>query len=125
MTFYFERIKKLNIDSLILDITSLCLEVLVAILLIVLYKNSAKLTEILQSKYLCFIGLVSYEWYLFHEFIRYITIQFYPRANGSLIVYLIISISPAVISFMLSVVIYKNISEPILTRSREKFPAPH
>jgi len=81
-------------------------------------------SRILSLGWLRFIGIVSYEWFLFHgPFVGWFHDRF-GASHGSVIAYGERTILPLVLSFGLSVLIYRYFSLPILNRVRERVRAP-
>jgi len=81
-------------------------------------------SRVLSNSWLGFIGLVSYEWFLFHEPIVIGFRDLFGKTGGNLILYTAKTILPLVLSFGLSVIVYRYFSLPLLNRIRGKTPQP-
>jgi peptidoglycan/LPS O-acetylase OafA/YrhL len=81
-------------------------------------------TRIFSTGLLRFIGVISYEWFLFHGPI----VQWFQRstgpAHGSLAVYVWRTIVPIVVTFIFSALVYRYFSLPILKRVRNSLKKP-
>jgi peptidoglycan/LPS O-acetylase OafA/YrhL len=73
--------------------------------------------------WLRFIGIVSYEWFLFHgPFVAWFHTHI-EMGHGNILVYLCRNIAPLVLSFIFSVLVYRCFSLPILNRIRDRVKA--
>jgi peptidoglycan/LPS O-acetylase OafA/YrhL len=61
-----------------------------------------------------FIGLVSYEWFLFHQPLTVLAAELVPNAHGNVTLYLLRTMSPLLVSFVFSVLVYRYFSFPLL-----------
>ena len=67
-----------------------------------------------------FVGIVSYEWFLFHGPVIIIFRKMFGNAHGYLLTYASNSLLPAGLTFLLSALLYHFFSRPILNRIRGK-----
>ena len=81
-------------------------------------------SRVLAHSSLRFIGIVSYEWFLFHEPIVVVFRELFGQTRGNLLFYTGKTILPLMLSFGLSVVIYRYFSLPLLNRIRGKTTRP-
>jgi peptidoglycan/LPS O-acetylase OafA/YrhL len=70
-----------------------------------------------------FVGIVSYEWFLFHEPVMPVFRNFYSNSHGSIWLYLLRTAVPIVLTFIFSVVVYRYFSFPLLQWGRGRQPA--
>jgi peptidoglycan/LPS O-acetylase OafA/YrhL len=77
-------------------------------------------SRLLSHPVLRWFGIISYEWYLFHQPIYLVFRKWMGNAEGSLLHYSIVIICPALFSLMLSAVVYRFFSLPILRFGRGK-----
>jgi peptidoglycan/LPS O-acetylase OafA/YrhL len=68
----------------------------------------------LSHPWLRFVGIVSYEWFLSHLPVVHLFRYLGGHAKGSLFMYLIITVLPLALTFLLSVVVYRYFSFPLL-----------
>ncbi len=74
----------------------------------------------LCSSWLRWCGIISYEWYLFHQPMIYWSREFFGGANGGVLKYSVIIAVPLVTSLAVAALIYKNFSLPILKYGRSQ-----
>ena len=74
----------------------------------------------LCAPWLCWCGIISYEWYLFHQPMIYWSREFFGGANGGVLKYSVIIAVPLVTSLAVAALIYKNFSLPILKYGRSQ-----
>ena len=65
-----------------------------------------------------FIGIVSYEWFLFHQPIVTLFKELIVSTHGNLLLYLVKTILPLALTFGFSVIVYRYFSFPLLRRCR-------
>jgi peptidoglycan/LPS O-acetylase OafA/YrhL len=76
--------------------------------------------RILSLSWLRFIGIVSYEWFLFHGPLVCWYHEFFPNhTHGNLLAYALKELVPLALTFGLSVLVYRYFSLPILHRIRD------
>jgi peptidoglycan/LPS O-acetylase OafA/YrhL len=75
-------------------------------------------SRLLGHPWLRFIGIVSYEWFLFHQPVVYFFQDVLGQGRGSLLWYGIKTVLPLALTFGLSVLIYRYFSLPLLNRIR-------
>ncbi len=84
------------------------------LLLFFLFDRRALGSRFLSARWLSFIGIVSYEWFLFHgPFVRWFY-DHYGDAHGNLFAYLWRVVTPLILSFGFSVLVYRFFSLPII-----------
>jgi len=69
-----------------------------------------------------FVGIVSYEWFLFHQPVVYLFQDIFGHTRGNLIFYILKTILPLALTFGLSVVVYRYFSLPLMNRMRGNPP---
>ncbi len=74
--------------------------------------------RLLSTQWLRFVGVVSYEWFLFHQPVIFLFRELCPKTHGNAILYLVKTIMPAGLSFLLAVLLYRYFSLPIMNRVR-------
>ena len=74
--------------------------------------------RILSAQWLRFIGVVSYEWFLFHLPLIWLFREMWPRTHGSLMLYVFKTFIPMGLSFLFAVGLYRYFSLPIMNRVR-------
>jgi len=75
--------------------------------------------KIISNPLLRWFGLISYEWYLFHQPIYQWTKKFMGNPHGSLIKFAITNIGSFICSIILACIIYRYFSLPILKKMRK------
>jgi len=81
--------------------------------------QSSLINRVLMLKPLQYIGLISYEWFLFHyPPAQYLTYAF-GQAGGSLSVYLSKTLLPFVVTFIFAAGIYHFVSSPIMSWAKK------
>lgn len=75
-------------------------------------------SRLLSYPALRFIGLVSYEWFLFHQPVVYLFRDSLEDAHGSLGMYLVKTLLPLGLTFGLAVLVYRYFSFPLMIRIR-------
>ncbi len=80
--------------------------------------------RILSLQWLRFVGVVSYEWFLFHQPVIFLFREILPQTHGNMVLYLVKTFTPAGLSFLFAVLLYRYFSLPIMNRVRAgiKFP---
>jgi peptidoglycan/LPS O-acetylase OafA/YrhL len=78
--------------------------------------------RVLSHRALRFVGIVSYEWFLFHQPIVDLFQDLFGQAGGSLTRYLCRTVLPLTLTFACSVVVYRYFSLPLMNRIRGKRP---
>jgi len=78
------------------------------------------IAQLLCSPWLRWCGIISYEWYLFHQPLVLISRMFFGPSNGNVFKYIGIIWLPLFVSLILSALIYRLFSLPILTYGRAK-----
>lgn len=76
--------------------------------------------RLLCTPWLRWLGIISYEWYLFHQPMINWTRQSYGPAGGNLFKYLLITSVPLLVSLFFSAMVYRYFSLPILKYGRSK-----
>ncbi len=79
--------------------------------------------RLLTAPWLRWCGLISYEWYLFHQPLIYWTRETFGPAGGNLFKYAAVVGAPFILSLALAIVVYRYFSLPILKFGRSKRPA--
>lgn len=83
------------------------------------------LSRLLNFKPLCFIGIISYEWYLFHyppaQYLQHIL----GNASGNVSVYLCRTALPFIVTLLFSALVYFKFSEPILAWTKRQMRSRH
>ena len=74
--------------------------------------------RLLANPILRFVGIVSYEWFLFHGPIVYLFKDAFGQTHGSLIMFALKTVLPLVLSFGISVLVYRYFSLPLINRIR-------
>ena len=74
----------------------------------------------LCTPWLRWCGIISYDWYLFHQPMIYWSREIFGGAGGNVFKYIVIIGMPLVLSLALSALIYKKFSLPILQYGRAK-----
>jgi len=74
--------------------------------------------RLLSHPWLRFIGIVSYEWFLLHQPIVYLFQDVIGQTRGNLLFYFLKTIVPLILTFGLSVMIYRYFSLPLMNRIR-------
>ena len=74
----------------------------------------------LCAPWLRWCGIISYEWYLFHQPMIYWSREFFGGASGSVFKYALILAVPLVLSLCLAALVYRNFSLPILKYGRSQ-----
>lgn len=69
-----------------------------------------------------FIGLVSYEWFLFHQPVMLLFRHSFAEGQGSILLYLLKTAVPIVLTFLFSVAVYRYFSFPLLQWGRGRQP---
>lgn len=87
-------------------------------LLFFVFDPTCLATRILSHPALRFVGIVSYEWYLFHQPVIYLFQEIVGKTHGSLALYFLKTVVPLVLTFGFSVLVYHYFSLPILNRIR-------
>jgi len=82
-------------------------------------------TACISARMLChpllrYFGVISYEWYLFHQPLLLWTRSLFGSAGGNFLLYLFIVFTPILVSLMLAAVVYKYYSLPILKYGRSR-----
>jgi peptidoglycan/LPS O-acetylase OafA/YrhL len=97
------------------------------LLLFFVFDPQCLAARILSASYLRFIGIVSYEWFLFHQPVLFWFRGEFGSANGSIFKYLEVTVLPMALTFGLSVLVYRFFSFPLLNYIRgnkKNRPAP-
>jgi len=119
-TEYLEVFSRLHYKALFLELAYLGAGGATTLLLCLCAAPYSILGRALGSRHLGFIGLVSYEWYLFHFPPKAFMRGFNSSSHGHLGVYLLNTVFPTVISLALSALVYYCISAPILNRIKTR-----
>jgi peptidoglycan/LPS O-acetylase OafA/YrhL len=72
-----------------------------------------------------FIGIVSYEWFLFHQAAVMLFREALLSVHGSILLYLLRTVVPLLLTFVFSVAVYRYFSFPILQWGRGRQPREH
>jgi peptidoglycan/LPS O-acetylase OafA/YrhL len=89
------------------------------LLLFFIFNPDCFVTRILSNHIFCFVGIVSYEWFLFHLPIVRFFQNYIGPSNGNAFSYLLKTIVPLLLTFGFSVLVYRWFSLPILNRIRD------
>ncbi|MEO7933697.1 MAG: acyltransferase [Chthoniobacterales bacterium] len=88
------------------------------LLLFLVFDPTCLATRILSHPALRFVGIVSYEWYLFHQPVVHLFQETIGQTHGSFTVYILKTVTPLALTFGFSVLVYHNFSLPLLNRIR-------
>lgn len=99
-----------------------CLKFAAACLLLFIAFPQQIIARLLCAPWLRWCGIISYEWYLFHQPILFWFREHLGPANGNPWKYFLIVGSPMALGLVLSAVIYRFFSLPILRRGRSRNP---
>jgi peptidoglycan/LPS O-acetylase OafA/YrhL len=88
------------------------------LLLFFLFDADCLGARLFGSSWLRFIGIVSYEWFLFHGPIVVWFRHLFGRTEGHIFLYVGKTILPLALTFVFSVLVYHYFSQPILNRVR-------
>ena len=80
--------------------------------------------RLLAQPWLRFVGIVSYEWFLLHLPLVRLFQDIFGHTGGNLFLYLLKTVVPLALTFILSVLVYRHFSLPLLDRIRNDKPAP-
>jgi peptidoglycan/LPS O-acetylase OafA/YrhL len=94
------------------------------LMLFFVFDPSCRGSRWLSGKWLRFIGIVSYEWFLFHGPIVAWFHENTGPSQGNVFAYAWRTIVPLIITFLFSVAVYRWFSLPILNRIRDKLKSP-
>ncbi|HTB85068.1 MAG TPA: acyltransferase [Candidatus Sulfotelmatobacter sp.] len=94
------------------------------LLLFFVYDANCFGARLLSSRWLRFIGIVSFEWFLLHGPLVGWWHNIWGPSKGSIPVYVCKVVVPVVFTFCLAVLVYRYFSLPILNRVRERVRAP-
>lgn len=89
------------------------------LLLFFVFDPMALGSKILGASGLQFIGIVSYEWFLFHGPLVNWARGFIAHPNGQLLPYVLQTLIPLAATFIFSALVYRYFSLPILNRVRD------
>jgi peptidoglycan/LPS O-acetylase OafA/YrhL len=76
--------------------------------------------RMLSSSWLRWCGIISYEWYLFHQPLALWTRSTFGPASGNPVKYVLIVACPLLVSLLIAAIAYRLFSLPILRRGRER-----
>jgi peptidoglycan/LPS O-acetylase OafA/YrhL len=88
-------------------------------LLFFVFDPSALGSRIIAAPWLRFIGIVSFEWFLFHWPFTNFFADWLGHTQGNAIFYLLKTVGPLALTFIFSVLVYRFFSLPILNRIRQ------
>jgi peptidoglycan/LPS O-acetylase OafA/YrhL len=95
------------------------------LLLFSIFLPSANLVrETLSHPALVFVGIISYEWFLFHHPFVILARELIGESGGNLLVYMARTVGPLIITFILSALIFRFFSLPILRKGRQDVQKP-
>jgi peptidoglycan/LPS O-acetylase OafA/YrhL len=78
--------------------------------------------RLLAMPWLRFIGIVSYEWFLLHLPVVWLLRDIFGQTGGNLAMYLLKTVLPLILTFIVSVLVYRFFSLPLLNRIRGRKP---
>lgn len=90
------------------------------LMLFLIYDPSQWLTRILCLPWLRFTGIVSYEWFLFHQPVVQGFHDLIGKTSGNVALYLLVVFAPLALTYCFSVLLYQHFSLPIMQRLRGK-----
>jgi peptidoglycan/LPS O-acetylase OafA/YrhL len=76
--------------------------------------------RLLSTQWLRWCGIISYEWYLFHQPLAFWTRSLAGQAGGNLLKYSALLCGPLVAGLLIAAVVYRCFSLPLLRRGRAK-----
>jgi peptidoglycan/LPS O-acetylase OafA/YrhL len=91
-------------------------------MLFLVFNPDDMVSRLLAHPALRFIGLVSYEWFLLHMPFVSLSHDLFGSTDGNFTKYLLKTILPLVLSFGLSVLLYRYFSLPLMNRIRGRQP---
>jgi peptidoglycan/LPS O-acetylase OafA/YrhL len=75
-------------------------------------------SRLLSQSWLRFVGIVSYEWFLFHQPVVVLFHDIFGDTRGSIMMYVLKTIAPLGLTFVASVIVYRYFSLPLMKRIR-------
>jgi len=116
MTFHIQSLGALHYEALFLEAAYLFAEISTFLVLFLVFADNSFLSSVLSNRILGLVGIVSYEWYLFHfpiaNWIRHM--QFI--GSGTVTSYIVKIGLPIFVGFAFSAFVYFFFSSPILGR---------
>ncbi|TAE91641.1 MAG: acyltransferase [Verrucomicrobia bacterium] len=111
MSFMLPYLSSMRCEGIFLEIAYIGITFSTFSLLWVVFDTSSIFSKFLSSRLLTFLGLISYEWYLFHYPLIYLCEFFAP--HGSVTGYLIKVLTPLLGSLIIAYFVYRFFSKPI------------
>jgi peptidoglycan/LPS O-acetylase OafA/YrhL len=90
------------------------------LMLFFVFDHSNLGARFLAQRWLRFVGLVSYEWFLFHQPVIYLFKDIFGQTHGSIPMFALKTILPMLLTFGASVIVYRYFSLPLLNRIRAR-----
>jgi len=97
------------------------------LLLFFCFNPTSRTVKLLSSAPLMLMGLVSYEWFIFHQPVVFSFRTLVGSSHGHLSTYLLVVIPPVLLTLAFSIIVYRNFSMPIMQWARNRLasrPAP-
>lgn len=102
------------------EVKQLLANVATFLLLFFIFDGNALGCRWLSAPWLKYLGLISYEWFLFHQPVILLFRQLAGGADGSLVAFLVIALVPVLLTLGLSIAIYHYFSAPIIEWGRKR-----
>ncbi|HSY18387.1 MAG TPA: acyltransferase [Candidatus Acidoferrales bacterium] len=90
------------------------------LLLFLLFDPGCFLSRLISHKWLKLLGIVSFEWFLFHWPIVMLFREKFPAPDGAVFPYLFKTLAPLILTLIFSILVYRWFSLPILNRVRDR-----
>ena len=100
-------------------------KIAVGLLLFFVANPQEMCARLLCMPWLRWFGIISYEWYLFHQPIVIWTREILGKAQGSVLKYMLIVGGPLLASLIFSALVYRCFSLPLLKYGRSKTGKSH
>lgn len=102
------------------ELESDSLKIAAACLILFIAQPQHWLTRLLCAPWLRWCGIISYEWYLFHQPLITFSRHYFGPAGGTVYKYALITGIPIAVGLVFSALIYRYFSLPILRRGRSR-----
>jgi peptidoglycan/LPS O-acetylase OafA/YrhL len=102
------------------EVLTLLVKIAAALMLCYVADQNHPRTRLLSAPWLRWCGLISYEWYLFHQPIFFLTRQTLGPAGGNILKYALIVGGPLITGLAIGAIVYRYYSLPILRFGRNK-----